>query len=68
MNTIGNIFIIGMLFHKITIFIGSGANGKGLVLGLITHLVGEKNVSNVTLQALCDDKYERATCYRKPLI
>ena len=64
-EAIGNIFIIGMLFHKITIFIGSGGNGKGQVLALINHLVGPDNISNVTLQALCSDKYERATCYRK---
>ena len=64
-ESIGNIFLKGHPFHKITIFIGGGGNGKGQVLALITHLVGVENVSNVTLQALCSDKFERATCYRK---
>jgi putative DNA primase/helicase len=64
-ESIGNIFLKGHPFHKITIFIGGGGNGKGQVLELITHLIGKKNVSNITLQALCNDKYERATCYRK---
>jgi putative DNA primase/helicase len=64
-ESIGNVFLKGHPFHKITIFIGEGGNGKGQTLELITQLVGKENVSNVTLQALCNDKFERAKCHLK---
>jgi P4 family phage/plasmid primase-like protien len=44
-------------FEIITILFGYGANGKGVFTGLLTALHGAKNVSNVPLSAMLDDRF-----------
>ena len=44
-------------FEIITILFGYGANGKSVFTGLLTALHGAKNVSNVPLSAMLDDKF-----------
>jgi P4 family phage/plasmid primase-like protien len=44
-------------FEIITILFGYGANGKGVFTRLLTALHGTKNVSNVTLSAMLDDRF-----------
>ena len=44
-------------FEIITILFGYGANGKSVFTGLVTELHGAKNVSNVPLSAMLDDRF-----------
>jgi P4 family phage/plasmid primase-like protien len=44
-------------FEIITVLFGYGANGKGVFAGLLTALHGAKNVSNVALSDMLDDKF-----------
>lgn len=44
-------------FELITILFGYGANGKSVFTGLLTALHGTKNVSNVPLSAMLNDKF-----------
>ena len=42
------------------ILIGSGANGKGTLLNLITDMLGKGNISNVSAQDLCESRFKSA--------
>ncbi len=44
-------------FEIITILFGYGANGKSVFTGSLTALHGAKNVSNVPLSAMLDDRF-----------
>jgi P4 family phage/plasmid primase-like protien len=44
-------------FEIITILHGYGANGKSVLTGLLTALHGAKNVSNVPLAAMLEDRF-----------
>ena len=44
-------------FEIITMLHGYGANGKSVFTGLLTALHGAKNVSNVPLSAMLDDRF-----------
>lgn len=48
------------LYHIILILNGDGNNGKSVLLDFIGFCLGKANVSTVTLQALSNDKFERA--------
>ena len=43
--------------EKAIMFLGSGDNGKSVLLIYIESMLGESNVSNVTLQNITDDKF-----------
>ena len=44
-------------FEIITILFGYGANGKSVFTGLLTALHGAKNISNVPLSAMLDNRF-----------
>jgi len=44
-------------FEIITVLFGYGANGKSVFTGLLTALHGAKNVSNVPLSAMLEDRF-----------
>ena len=44
-------------YEIITILFGYGANGKGVYTGLLTALHGVKNISNVPLSSMLDDRF-----------
>jgi len=44
-------------FEKMLFLIGSGANGKGTVLHVLTHMVGSRNVASLTMKDLSDPKF-----------
>lgn len=46
--------------QKALLLLGSGANGKSTALGILVQLLGSANVSSVTLQALCDNRFAAA--------
>jgi putative DNA primase/helicase len=41
-------------YHKFFLLIGEGGNGKGVVLSVLTELLGEENVSSVPLEDFAD--------------
>ena len=47
------------------ILIGIGANGKSVYTGMLTNLHGSKNVSNVSLNSLVDDRFALADLENK---
>ena len=47
------------------ILIGVGANGKSVYTGLITNLHGSKNVSNVSMKSLVNDRFALADLENK---
>lgn len=49
-----------MRFEKSFILYGEGGNGKGTTLSLITHMLGEENVSNVSLHKLESNTFAAA--------
>jgi P4 family phage/plasmid primase-like protien len=51
--------------HKAQLLVGSGANGKSTLLEVIKAFLGEENVSNVPLQAICGDRFASAELYGK---
>lgn len=51
------IFLCDNPFEIITILFGYGANGKSVFTGLLAALHGTKNVSNVPLFSMLDDRF-----------
>jgi putative DNA primase/helicase len=50
-------FIRTHLFQKYFILIGGGGNGKNVLIGILTHLHGKKNVSNVPLKSIAKERF-----------
>ncbi|RLI77371.1 hypothetical protein DRP04_11520 [Archaeoglobales archaeon] len=40
--------------------VGDGSNGKSTYLKLLEHFLGRENISNVSLQELCEDRFKPA--------
>lgn len=53
---IGSIFIKNINLEKIGILLGSGANGKSVLLKIITAMLGDQNISQMDLKALTTDR------------
>ena len=51
--------------QKAFMFLGEGANGKSTVLNLLKKLLGNHNVSSVSLQELCDNRFAPGNLYGK---
>ena len=47
-------------FEIITTLLGSGANGKNVLLGILTALHGDNNVSNVSMKAILEQRFALA--------
>jgi len=52
-------------YQKAMMFIGDGANGKGTTLRLMTALIGNENISNVTLAELTSNRFAKAELHLK---
>ena len=52
-------------FELITILFGYGANGKSVFTGILTALHGAKNISNVPLSAMLEDRFALSDLERK---
>ena len=52
-------------FHKLVLFNGSGRNGKGVTLRLITRFLGRHNVSNETLHRILENRFASAKLFGK---
>jgi len=51
--------------QKSFMFLGEGANGKSTVLNLLKSMLGNQNVSSVSLQELCENRFAPANLYGK---
>lgn len=45
------------MLGKLFIFVGSGGNGKGTLLSIITKILGEKNCSSLSIKQMADERY-----------
>jgi putative DNA primase/helicase len=60
-------FIRKNLFEYYFILIGNGANGKNVFVGILSHLHGLKNVSNVSLKSLATHRFALAQLENKDI-
>lgn len=56
-EAIGNCLFKKYTFQKAVMMVGSGRNGKGITLQLLTRLLGAENTSAVTLEQLETDNF-----------
>ncbi|MCJ7560799.1 phage/plasmid primase, P4 family, partial [Candidatus Bathyarchaeota archaeon] len=54
---LGNCLYRKIIFHVALLLNGVGNNGKSVLIDVDTALIGKKNMSHETLQALCYDKF-----------
>jgi P4 family phage/plasmid primase-like protien len=62
---VGHALYRKMLHNKAGLFVGSGANGKTKLLALIKALLGKDNVSALTLQDMCHNRFSLAVMFGK---
>ena len=53
------------LFENYCILIGSGSNGKNVFTGILSYLHGLKNISNVSLKSIIEDRFALADLENK---
>ena len=51
--------------QKAFMFLGEGANGKSTILNLLKCMLGNHNVSSVSLQELCENRFAPSNLYGK---
>lgn len=61
----GYCFYRGMPFQNFFILVGKGANGKSVYLNLLKKILGEKNISTLTLQTISEGGFELGYLYQK---
>jgi len=64
-EVIGYCLLQTMPIHKALMLIGEGANGKSTLIQLMNYFLGPENVSHVTLQELCKDKFACSVLFGK---
>jgi P4 family phage/plasmid primase-like protien len=60
-------FIRKNLFEHYFVLIGNGANGKSVFIGILSNLHGLKNVSNVSLHSLVNNRFALADLENKDI-
>ena len=65
LELIGYCLLQELPIHKSAVLLGDGVNGKTTFLNLLCAFLGPQNVSHVTLQQICEGKFELAQLYRK---
>jgi len=65
LEVIGYCLSPGYKFHKAFILVGDGANGKSVLLNLLTMFLGSENVEHITLQDFDKNQYAAATLFGK---
>jgi P4 family phage/plasmid primase-like protien len=58
-EVLGYLMMSGNPLHKIILLFGRGFNGKGVLLRTITAVLGQDNVSSVSLHSLAEDRFTR---------
>lgn len=62
---IGYLLMTGNPDQIAFLFFGEGGNGKGTLMRVIEHMIGEDNAAALTLQQIAEGKFELATLYGK---
>jgi P4 family phage/plasmid primase-like protien len=62
---VGYLMIPDTSFAKCFVAVGEGGNGKSTFLKLITYLIGQENISNLSLHAITEDKFTAAGLFGK---
>jgi putative DNA primase/helicase len=52
-------------YEKAFMFIGSGSNGKGVLLHVLTNFLGQQNITDHAIQLLCGENYYTGTLFGK---
>ena len=50
-------------YEKAFMFTGTGANGKSVMINLLSKLIGQQNTTSIPFQELISSKYKRADLY-----
>lgn len=66
-DCMGLVFYREQILEKIFILLGSGQNGKTILIQVLEHTVGEKNRSSVPLSQLTNDRFAIASTWKKLL-
>ena len=61
----GYLFYTKVVEAAFLILVGTGQNGKTILMDMLIKILGEENVTNISLAALTYDIYERAEIYHK---
>lgn len=64
-EAIGYTLHTGNPLRKALMLLGHGANGKSVLLNIITALIGERNVSHIPLQTLAENRFAASGVYLK---
>jgi putative DNA primase/helicase len=62
---IGYTLYSGNPLHVAVLLFGKGRNGKGVLIRVLKELLGERNISAVTLHELTENRFRVATLYQK---
>lgn len=60
---IGYTLMPGYRYHKAFILVGGGDNGKDTFCYLLRTFLGDENCSTLTLQQMCNEKFQRPALY-----
>jgi putative DNA primase/helicase len=62
---IGYCLLKELPIHISFVLLGEGANGKSTFMNLLNNFLGQENCSHVSVQQLCESKFESAQLYGK---
>jgi P4 family phage/plasmid primase-like protien len=64
-EVLGYLCMSGNPLHKAVLLLGSGRNGKGTFLRMVTELLGSQNVSSVDLHSLVSNRFRGSELFGK---
>lgn len=62
---VGYCFYRAMPFQNFFLLVGAGANGKSVFLNILKAMLGDRNVSNQSLQSLAENRFATSSLYLK---
>ena len=65
LEIMSSFFVKRNIDEKAFMFLGSGQNGKSILLEYMSVMMGQKNITNITLQDLEEDRFMRAELHGK---
>jgi len=67
LNTMCYFLIPNYSYQKIFVFYGSGRNGKGTLVNVITQLLGKQNITGISVHDLAKDRFSVINLHNKLL-
>lgn len=64
-EVLGYMFYNGNPFSRAMLLLGTGGTGKSTFLRVLQHMLGTSNVSTISLRAISEDEFARATLFGK---